>query len=167
MAERNHKTHQKWLCNILHGENPEVPDYSDLTGWWRSYPPEASDPKHPEYVELTEWLVGFMLLADFHHWARESRHQFHRKLLENGEPVPTILDGWVEDEIAQGKRGPDPGRPPKPDRDFLILMGYTRLLDEEITREKAIFLISDCLGIYSDTIGSIIYKHRDALPRRR
>ena len=32
MAEENHKTHQKWLCNILHGENPEVPDYSDFNG---------------------------------------------------------------------------------------------------------------------------------------
>lgn len=112
-------------------------------------------------------LVWFMPSADLHHWAREALHQFHRELLENGEPVRTILDGWVEDEIAQGKRGPDPGPPPKPDRDFRVLMGYTNLFHEELTRENAIFEIANCLGSNPDTIGSTIYKHGDALPRRR
>lgn len=30
MAEENHENHEEWLCDILHGENPETPRYSDL-----------------------------------------------------------------------------------------------------------------------------------------
>ena len=167
MAEENHDNHEEWLCDILHGKNTGVPELSDLTDWWRSYPPEASDLNHPEYAGRMWWLVGFMIVADLYHWAREALHQFHRELLENGEPVPTILDGWVEDEIAQGRRGPGPGRPPKPDRDFRVLMSYANLFHEELTRENAIFEIANCLGSNPDTIGSIIYNHRKTLPRRR
>ena len=162
-----HEGHEKWLCDILHDNTPEVPELSDLTGWWRLYPPEASDPNHPDYADRMEWLVEFIVLADWNHWAREGLHQFHRELSGNGESIPPLLKGWVQDELAQGKRGAGPGRPPKPDRDFRVLMGYTMLFYEEFTYLNAIFEIADCLGCPSDTVRSIIYKHRGALPRRR
>ena len=62
-----HENHDKWLCDLLHGNVPEIPRATDLIGWWRSYPPEACDPNHPEYFDRMEWLVAFIGLTHWHH----------------------------------------------------------------------------------------------------
>ena len=160
-----HQNHEKWICDLLHGNNQAFPDYSDLTGWWRLYPPEASDPNHPEHVERMEWLALAIVLTQWKPWAREGLLEFHRALLADGEPVPTLLEGWVQDQSAQRKRGP--GRPEEVNRDLRVLVGFTSLSDEGHTRNEAIDIIADCMNYSPETIRSIIHKHRGALPHHR
>ena len=155
---------EKWLCPIVNDEVPAIPKLSDLPGLWREYPPEASDPNHPAYADRMTWLVLYIVLANSKPWAREGLRKLLRALLENDEPVPPLLSGWVNDQFAQGEPTPSRGRPEESDRNFRVLTVYTWLWIHGYTREAALGHIANWMVCEPESVRSIIRKFGRILP---
>ena len=165
MAEQSLQD-EEFLRDVLNDKIPVIPKLADLPGLWRETPEDAYDPDHPGFRLRLSYLVACIVLADTKPWAREGLRQLHRELLENGEPVPPLLDGWLHDQLAQGEPASRRGRPEESDRDLRVLTMFKTLSDEGLTRQDAIFKIADWMDCSHETVRSILHKHRAALRDR-
>ena len=162
-----HQNHEKWVCDLLHGNNQAFPKLSDLPVFWRATPPEELDPDHPGLRTRESLVEACIILADTNPWAKAGLNNLLDYLSETGEPVPKRLKDWAFYRDTAGLPGPRPGRPKESERDHRVLTVFEMLRDERHTRNEAIDIIADCINYSPDTIRSIIHKHRGALPRRR
>ena len=158
---------EEWISEALDDRTTAIPELSDLLGLWEATLPDELDPDHPECLLRESYVYACTVLADTKPWAWEGLERLLNYLLENGEPLPRLLHSWALNQYMTGRPAPRPGRPEKSERDLRVSVVFTMLRCDGYTREKAIGIIADKMNCPEDTIGSIIYKHRKALPRRR
>ena len=157
---------EEWISEALDERTTAIPNLSDLLGLWRETPPDELDADHPGCLLRESYVHACTVLADTKPWAWEGLERLLNYLLENGEPVPRRLYLWGLHQYMTGRPARRPGRPEKSERDLRVAVVFTMLRRDGYTREKAIGAIADQMECFDHTIGSIIYKHRDALPRR-
>ncbi len=157
---------EEWISEALDERTTAIPNLSDLLGLWRETPPDELDADHPGCLLRESYVHACTVLADTKPWAWEGLERLLNYLLENGEPVPRRLHLWGLHQYMTGRPARRPGRPEKSERDLRVAVVFTMLRRDGYTRENAIGAIADQMECSIHNIGSIIYKHRDALPRR-
>ena len=152
---------------LLNNENGIIPELADLPSWWRKIPPEQPSSRNPQYSARDELLGSYINWAHTKQSARDGLLGLLREFLNHREPVPELLNWWVQQRYALGPPAPIRGPRENEDRNFRVYMGFKMLRNHGYSREAAFNLIADHLVCAPETVRSIVRKWETERPFRR
>ena len=132
-----------------------------LIAGWRSIPAETKAPGLD--CSYRAWmLASWMNWATLHPWAWEALRALYGHLRAAREPVPALLQEWIDRCVVfgDGPPGSGMGRPvTMADRDMRIVAAVRSLVESGYSRPDAWLLCSEALNVEPQTIRSAVRKY--------
>ncbi len=148
----------KKFCDILNNDDGVIPGPIDLSSLWQLIPPEKPYQRNPKYSARLALLRTYVKFSLTKPWARKELRGLLRELLNNREPIPTLLHGWALYQCAKDSPKPGRGRPEEVDRNLRVCAVFALMQQDGYSTEATFNLIAGHLVCEPETVRSIIRK---------
>ena len=146
----------KKFCDILNNDDGVIPGPIDLSSLWQLIPPEKPYPRNPKYSARLALLRTYVKFSLTKPWARKELRGLLRELLNNREPIPTLLHGWALYQCAKDAPKSSRGRPEEVDLHLRICAVFVLMRREGYSRTAAFKRIARHVNYEADSVRTIV-----------
>ena len=146
---------RRLLCAFLRGEWEPTPESWVFRENWLVWHRAVLPPKMLE-AEIAKMIARAS--GERRPWAWESLRRLYNRVREHDEPLPPILQTWVDDVVNERVQRPNPaGRKPDSYRNSRYHIAFTVLTEFfGLTQEQALAVMTEATEQSEDTVRSIL-----------